>query len=105
MIVAFAALALAGCGGGGGGDSSADVGSGGTGGVTTYGNTTLPGRLVVNAGGGKGAEVFNLRTAQRAGLPASSKDPEHDLYHRRCRCGCIWLSRSFDRTIRYVCQR
>ena len=80
MIVAFAALALAGCGGGGGGDSSADVGSGGTGGVTTYGNTTLPGRLVVNAGGGKGAEVFNLRTAQRAGLPASSKDPEHDSW-------------------------
>ena len=47
--------------------------------MTTYGNTTLPGRLVVNSGVG-GATAFNLRTAQRAGLPPSSTSPDHDSW-------------------------
>ena len=81
VVVLLTTCWLAGCGGGGGGSSNGPApGTGGSTGVTTYGDTTLPGRLVVNAGGGKVSEVFDLRTGQRAKLPASSTDPEHDSY-------------------------
>ena len=77
VLATLAALVGAGCGGGGGGSSGG--GGGGTGSVTTYGSTTLPGRLIVNSGVG-GATAFDLRTGQRASLPASSTDPEHDSW-------------------------
>lgn len=74
-----AALLATGCGGGGG----AGGGGGGVGGgaVATYGNTTLPGRMLVNSLGGSGAAaVFDLTTGQRVVLPRSGSNPDGDSW-------------------------
>ena len=77
LLAAFAALIAAGCGGGGGSSGGAAAGAS----VSTYGNTTLPGRLLVNSGGGSGTRaVFDLRTAQRVVPPPSRLNPQRDWW-------------------------
>lgn len=47
--------------------------------VSTYGNRTLPGRLLVNSPDGRNARLMNLTTGQQSGLPAST-DPTFDKW-------------------------
>lgn len=84
FLLAAVALGLSACGGGG--DSSAGAGGGGGGGggiVATYGNISLPGRMIVNKGARVGTAsrtgAFNLTTAQRTVLP-SSPSPDADRW-------------------------
>ena len=74
--VALSLLLTAGCGGGGGaGDASSSTPPPGDGGdqVTTYGNTNLPGRLIVQATIGA-STVYDLRTGQGTKLPMGPTD-------------------------------
>lgn len=73
-------LAVPGCGGGTGDSGVTPPADGGLGSatpmsVTTYRDTNLPGRLLVNVPSGD-ASVFDLRTGQRSALPklANAKD-------------------------------
>lgn len=71
-LSAIPLLVVWGCGGGGGDDTvTPGPGNGGTGEVTTYGTTNLPGRLVVQSANGP-ATAYDLRTGQRATLPTSA---------------------------------
>jgi hypothetical protein len=70
----FPLLIAAGCGGGGEGEPAAQAPSTGGGmpaDVNTYGNSNLPGRLILASLEGE-ASVYNLRTGQRANVPAST---------------------------------
>ena len=74
--VAFSLLLAAGCGGGGGDDgnsSAAPPPGNGSGEVPTYGNTNLPGRLLVQATTGP-STVYDLRTGQGTKLPMGLTD-------------------------------
>jgi hypothetical protein len=85
------AAAVGGCGGGGGGsDAPAPPGGGGGGPVATYGNTTLPGRLLVNGVPGLGkAAAFDLRTAQRVLLPQTSTSSDADRWSSGARASSV----------------
>ena len=73
--VALSLLLTAGCGGGGGaGDaSSAPPPGDGADQVTTYGNTNLPGRLIVQSNP-DASTVYDLRTGQGTKLPMGPTD-------------------------------
>lgn len=73
-VAAFPLLIAAGCGGGGGshettppdnGDSSQQV--------ATYGNSNLPGRLILT-GSADPTKIYDLRTGQSAALPTSTTE-------------------------------
>ncbi len=66
---AFPLLIAAGCGGGGGGDAPPEGDSSET--VTTYGDTNLPGRLILTAPEGPAA-IYNLRSGRSTSLPTSA---------------------------------
>ena len=68
---AFPLLFAAGCGGGGGDDGGTPPDNGDSSQqVTTYGNTNLPGRLILSTEGP--AEIYDLRTGRGAILPTSA---------------------------------
>ncbi len=64
------------CGGGDGGNTN---GSGVKPAFTTYRNTTLPGRLLVNSSIGD-AKIYNLQDGSHVLPPASAKEPDDDYW-------------------------
>jgi hypothetical protein len=77
-----APVLLLACGGGGDSSDGAPPPAPGPGSqATTYGNGTLPGKLVVNSSAGP-ASVFDLRTGRRVALPRSTNtaDPDKDRW-------------------------
>lgn len=70
---------LLGCGGGGSSDEPGS-GGGGDGAVHTFGDSTLPGRLLVNAPDGRAAQLFDLSSGDRQALPDSAKSAEADRW-------------------------
>lgn len=91
----LAAALLTACGGGGGGGGASDGGGNNPpgGAVATYGNGTLPGRLLVNKGQrigtAVGHAVFDLTTAQRAVLPVSPSGVDNERWSTGARAGTV----------------